>query len=91
MREAHADLDALEPAWSAAQSAAMALFGGFTEPEPEPLTVEAAEVALRQAEAALLKPSLLAAMARGDFSLILRHASAELRVDKAVVLAARHY
>jgi hypothetical protein len=64
----------------------MALFGGFTEPEP--LTVEAAEVALRQAEAALFKPSLLAAMARGDFSLILRHASAELRADKEVVLAA---
>ena len=65
LREARADLDALEPAGSAAQSAAM--FGGSTEPELEP--VDAAEVVLRQAEAALLKPSLLAAVARSGYAL----------------------
>ena len=85
LREARADLDALEPAGSAAQRTAMALFGG-PEPEPQPLTVEAAEVALRQAEAALLKPSLLAAAAQDGNAL--QYASAELRADKEVVLAA---
>jgi hypothetical protein len=103
LRQARANLDALESAESApAQTSTMesaaarsvstrSLFPlrvarRAVEPEPQALTVEEAEVGLRQAEAALLKPSLLAAVALDGY--VLGYAAVELQTDREVLLVA---